>query len=562
MIVKFAQSLSFHTQARSKALQVGAAFSATQIRWIWIGSLVTLAVCSLLLAWFPLLRIDCLPSLNYNEGWNVYRQQMAAEGQPLYAHPPDLWITNYPFLSFHAIGAFGGAIGNMLLAGRIVAFASLVCIAVTCGVIVRIITGSVRGGLYGALCFFLWISTLSPDRRAMNDPEFLGIAFAGLGLLAYMKAPNSVSGSALSAFAFAMSMFIKHDVIALPLCVFIELLLVRNWKVLIAWIAVGLATAGCLLILTYILDGPYFIAHLLRSRDYSFRRAYWFVRTYFLHFGSCACLGLIAVALVRDTPSKRLVLLLIVLTNIVAFLFAGGDGVDFNIFFVPLIPTAISCAVAAVGLGQGGKQAWMPAILPLAVISLASIVAPDAFYVSAMQLLGLVAIIYLVVSIMLLVGRSLPALPWKGIGIIIGFAIPVLAGAEFTPSQFITDLDDQRHLPALTEAANRSIELLRATKKPVICEDILLCFDAGKPLDYDPYFVKDQVLTGQIPESRILALLASRHYGIIELDRSPDAAQPTKSEPLRFTAAFMRTLAGVYTTAELNDIYLLLAANK
>src|SRR5271168_1176766 len=141
--------------------------------WWWAAALIAMGCCVAVVAWFPLAALTSLPSLNYNEGWNAYRQQMAFLGQPLYGQPPTLWITNYPFLSFHIIGALGGRIGNMVVAGRILAFISLVLIAVFSGGIVKAMTHSSRGGIYAGLCLFLWIATFTPDRRAMDDPELL-----------------------------------------------------------------------------------------------------------------------------------------------------------------------------------------------------------------------------------------------------------------------------------------------------------------------------------------------------------------------------------------------------
>ena len=33
---------------------------------------------------------------NYNEGWNAYRETMAAEGVPPYGQAPKFTVTNYP----------------------------------------------------------------------------------------------------------------------------------------------------------------------------------------------------------------------------------------------------------------------------------------------------------------------------------------------------------------------------------------------------------------------------------------------------------------------------------
>ena len=153
--------------------------------------------------WFPLLSITALPSENYNEGWNAYRQWMTVEGQPLYGSHPALWTTNYPFLSFHIIGLLGAAKGNMVLAGRIVCFASLIATSVLVGGIVRGATGSRAGALYAGLCLFAWLASFNGAGRASDDPELLSVAFTTFGLFAYLKAPRRLFWPALSAIAFA-----------------------------------------------------------------------------------------------------------------------------------------------------------------------------------------------------------------------------------------------------------------------------------------------------------------------------------------------------------------------
>src|SRR5271168_1939262 len=135
---------------------------------LWTAAILLMALSVIATAWFPLLSITALPSENYNEGWNAYRQWMTVEGQPLYGSDPTLWTTNYPFLSFHIIGLLGATKGNMVLAGRIVCFASLIATSVLVGGIVRRATGSRAGALYAGLCLFAWLASFNGVGRAAN----------------------------------------------------------------------------------------------------------------------------------------------------------------------------------------------------------------------------------------------------------------------------------------------------------------------------------------------------------------------------------------------------------
>src|SRR4051812_40925494 len=96
-----------------------------ELRRIWIGAIVCQVVLALAFLWFPVLRLSAFQEVNYNEGWNSYRQQLSAQGLLLYALPPDYAVTNYPPLSFHVIGLLGKLTGDVNAAGRWVALVSL-----------------------------------------------------------------------------------------------------------------------------------------------------------------------------------------------------------------------------------------------------------------------------------------------------------------------------------------------------------------------------------------------------------------------------------------------------
>ena len=168
-----------------------ARISAEKPARLWTAAILLMGLSVIATAWFPLLSITALPSENYNEGWNAYRQWMTVEGQPLYGSHPALWTTNYPFLSFHIIGLLGAAKGNMVLAGRIVCFASLIATSVLVGGIVRGATGSRAGALYAGLCLFAWLASFNGAGRAANDPELLSVAFTSFGLFAYLQSPTA-----------------------------------------------------------------------------------------------------------------------------------------------------------------------------------------------------------------------------------------------------------------------------------------------------------------------------------------------------------------------------------
>jgi hypothetical protein len=453
-------------------------------------------------SWFPLLSITALPSESYNEGWNAYRQWMTVEGQPLYGMHPALWTTNYPLLSFHIIGLLGAAKGNMVLVGRIVCFASLIAASALVGSIVRGITGSRSGAFYAGLCLLAWLGSFHGAGRALNDPELLSVAFTTFGLFAYLKAPRSTIWPALSAIAFAVSLFTKHDLLAFPLSVGVHLLITRNWRTLAIFLATGIVAAGLLLALSFQLDGPYFFAELLQPRAYSLQNLCEETFHYLLHFLVPLLVGVVFLFRDNSTPYRSFLFILLIFTNLAAVYFSGGDGVGSNIFYAPLIADLISCVIAI---------CWLE--------------------------------------------RRALKVPHVGRSFKIALTISTLAGALMVPFQIHNDIVAQLRMPTATKAAQQAIALLESMNGPAICEDLLLCYEAGKPMDYDPYYVKDQILIGRVQESSILAMLTAHHYAAIQINGTVDTASLAHRQGGRFTKPFLRTLLAQYRPILINRTY-------
>jgi len=452
-----------------------------------------MGVCAIATAWFPLLSITALPSVNYNEGWNAYRQWMTVEHQPLYGSVPALWTTNYPFLSFHIIGWLGAAWGHMVLAGRIVCFASLAVVSVLVGGIVRGVTGSRAGGVYAGLYLFAGIGAFNGVGRAVNDPELLGVAFATFGLFAYLRAPWARFWCAIAAVAFCLSLFTKHDLLAFPLSVGIHLLITRNVRGLAVFVATGVVASCLLLALSFHIDGPYFFAALLQPRAYSLPNLCSGTLHYLLHFLAPMLVGLVLLWRNPSAPCRSFLFTLLVAANIVSLGFAGGDGVAANIFYPALMADVLACTIAICWLAREGGQ-FQTALV-----------------------------------------------------------ITTVAGALMVPFQIHTDIAAWKRLPAATKTAQQTIAFLKSTNGPAICEDLLLCYEAGKPMDYDPYYVKDQILIGRVPESTIQALLMAHHYTAIQINDKSLALRKGG----RFTASFLQVFLRQYRPVFAGQTYII-----
>ena len=451
----------------------------------WTAASLLMALCAVAVAWFPLFNIASLPSVNYNEGWNAYRQWMTVEHQPLYGSATSLWTTNYPFLSFHIIGLLAGAKGHMVVTGRIVCFAALVATAGVSGAIMRGVTDDGAAGLYAGLWLFAALGAFNGAGRACDDPEMLGTAIACFGIFAYLRGAGRGLWYGVSAIAFAVSLFTKHDLIGFALSAGLHLLITRNWRGLAVFMAAGVLASGVLLALSLQFDGRYFFADLVQPRAYGWRNLRAETLHYLLHFAVALVIGLVVLWRCRAVPGRGFFIILLVTTNIIAIGFSGGDGVAANIFYPALIADLLACVTALYWLRAGR-------------------------YFKA----ALIAV--------------------------------TLSGAVMAPFQIENDIAAQARLPGATAAARQAIALLAAAKGPAICEDLALCYEAGKPMDYDPYYVSDQIRIGRLPESRVLAMLTARHYGAIQMDGAVTGVPRVEWRNARFSKAFLRVLAKTY----------------
>jgi hypothetical protein len=178
--------------------------------------MVWAAITALALVAAPLLARDLLAitrhvALDPNEGWNAAHALRWLAGGPLYP-PHGSWMTNnYPPLSFYIVGTLARLTGDAVVAGRLLSALSFLVI---CGLIARVLrlSGSgPRATLLGMLVFAS-VLLIASNYVAMDDPQLLGHALQIGALLLLMRGHNIVS-----ALLFAFSLFIKHNLLAMPL---------------------------------------------------------------------------------------------------------------------------------------------------------------------------------------------------------------------------------------------------------------------------------------------------------------------------------------------------------
>jgi hypothetical protein len=487
-------------------------FSSEGAYGAWLSTIVIclMIVTLIALLGFPVRRTFANVEVNYNEGWNAYRAFMVANRVPLYGTPPHGFGTGtaYPPISFHLIGLLGTA-GTFTLMGRLVSLISLIATGIFVALIVRQGGGSRQIAVFSFLLYEIAIVLLRPDRVGMYDPQLLGEALSTAGLYFYFRNPLSNRLLCVSAIFFCLGGFTKHNLIVFPAAVAIDLLL-RSRKAFLTWAGAMLLSAGLLTALTFLIDGHYFFIQLMGGgggRTYSYHMAW---SQYHHYVEKFQCLLVIATAWsIYSFRSRTLFVSAFILSHALAFLLAGGYGVDLNIFFNALAVTVIICgfALSDISFAFAGSQAS----------------------VSNSRAALMCAIFFISVMI-------------------------------FVPGQLRRDRQSSRELPAQVKEFDSAVQFVKLRPGPALCESLLLCYEAAKPFEYEPFSVRDQINTGRIKESEALQLLRTRHFQTVQIALRSDEENLQESALLmslgsdqkapdtdrRFTPNFMQELLEDY----------------
>ena len=92
-----------------------------------------------------------------NEAWNAWHAVAATGARTLYPAKDELIINNYTPLSFYLVGYVGKLLGDVMLAGRLIALASTIAIAAMVYHIVRQFGGGRAAAAIGALW---WLASI------------------------------------------------------------------------------------------------------------------------------------------------------------------------------------------------------------------------------------------------------------------------------------------------------------------------------------------------------------------------------------------------------------------
>jgi hypothetical protein len=429
-----------------------------------VVALVLLATIAVLLG-RPLLSIPVMAPRDYNEGWNAFFAQRAMTGEYLYPETSSLVTNNYPPLSFYIVGGVGLLLGDNIIAGRWVALAGFLSVALSAGLLVRYLYRSAHAGLFSVLIFVGYVAALHPQYIGMNDPQWLAQAFMTAALLLFLSGPRTTMRiSAIAALVVAGGMA-KHNLLAVPLSITVWLLLYDR-RMLAVWLVVStIALGGCLAFL-YVSYGSEFFDNVLQfPRTYSHELIGIKIRRLLLPMAPLFGVTLVFMRLEPSNPQKHFLLLYLAFSAILGLVFLGGTGVDINVLYDVFVALAVIAGGTAYRIMQRWREKRPRAALEVIVV--------------IMMFLGVLA-----------------ALPQQ---------LPAAIGAS-------GDLEKRR------SAAAADIGYLSSVKGLVMCETIALCYWAGKSFEVDVFALGQKLETGRLPLSAFSNLLDTHHFAAIQIN--------------------------------------------
>jgi hypothetical protein len=425
-----------------------------------------------------------------NEGWNAYFTQAAVTTGSPYPPADGLLINNYPPLSFYVVGAIAKLTGDAILAGRIIALVALLGVALGIETAARQMGCSRIEALFAAVLFTAGLM-LTSDYAGMDDPQLLGHAIAVAGLVLTLHEPRTprlmVAAAALLVFAF----FVKHNLVILPVALALWLLLADRRHAL-TFIASGLVF---LLIGLGIFKESFGISlfdQVSSARTYSLANA-WPTLLPWLSVSVVPIAGVaVLYAIARRDRHAVLCAIYAITATAAGLFFLGGAGVDANALFDADIALALAAGVLMnrlEGRIQQGLAAGLFAVGPA---------------------IGLF---------------NLDAVWWS---------------ADY----WLHPLADERR------AAGGEIALIRATRGPVLCEMLSLCYWAGKPAEVDVFNIEQAYLAGGRSDNGLAQQVDQRRFALIQFE---------SLKPFPLTPRIQRALDQNYQVVRADDDRVILA---
>ena len=286
-----------------------------------ISVLGILAVCLFAL---PVSRILHQVYIDPNEAWNAYHTTETLSS----LYTDDLTPVNYPPFYFYIMKLFP----DPLIGGRILSLISLFCISLFISLIVYQTTRKKSPAIFAGILNLAFFLLLAPGYVGMNDPQIFATAIMLGGFYVYLRSHNVF----WSALLFIIALFIKNNLIVVPLVVAIDLL---KEKRLLGYYLLTLCGGSALLLGLFQLGNPNFIQSLLIKRTYHLEYI-WML----LKMGVLPIIVLFVVGVMKKGISRMFILLAL----LAGLAFSGGAGTDINMYFDLYIALSIALGFIAV----------------------------------------------------------------------------------------------------------------------------------------------------------------------------------------------------------------------
>jgi hypothetical protein len=439
-------------------------------RWLWAVAIVLTAFASLMLV-APITSLPFHVARNFNEGWNAYWAITAISGGHLYPPMSALVSNNYPPLSFFVLGFLGRAPADPILAGRILALASM--LLVTINIVAWLSRNGVRASLalVSGAAFIITMDALAPAYIAQNDPQWFAHALMTTGMIVLWRNPRSAARLASAAIMVMLGGWVKQLLIPLPVALTVWLYS-NNRRAFWQWLAL-LSVLGLLLFaVTFAAYGHNVIDGILWApRRLSIKRPFMVAKTALAPLIPFLCFAAVLVRRYRASSTVTFVLNFLAIAIAVAALATTGEGVWANAAFDAAIAGCLATGLALEDI----------------TTTLSMDRARHSFLLGASVVAGLIFAFWAVSALHLNIGRL-------------------------------------RGLPAKIEATNADIEFLRQhDARGAACQGLALCFWAGAPFNLDFFNFGQKLMTGQIPIKVCSRLFDGTQYTIIHSYSAPTA---------------------------------------
>ncbi|HWO85087.1 MAG TPA: hypothetical protein VNN75_01195 [Stellaceae bacterium] len=433
-------------------------------------------ICVVLLPIGNLLSLRFTFETNYNEGWNVYNADRLVHREQIY--DDNYWrINNYPIASFLIVGAVNSFLDDLLLSGRLVALVSFAAIGVFAAIAVRRFGGGRTDAVFGAGCAMGFCYLVAPAWIIADDPQTLGEAVILGALVSYIARPPDRLNLLRTAFLVVLGSFIKHNLLAIPIAITLDLAL-RSPRRVPLWLVSCAGFAAGFLGLTQTVAGGDFIDHLMSPRLFHWYGARYHLMKYLRLFKFP--LAAIALGASLVLAADRMILAAWGMISIVsATILSGFEGTSYNMFQDAAVFLGVAAGVMMSELRKSVFRGRLARVL----------------------------------------ASVLPFL----------IAQPILARALNVADQVyhgraVLDADRKRQETFLADARYVSDK-----QGPAICESLLLCYVAGQPFILDPFNSRQYMLSGMLDQGELILRIAAREFAVIQLraDICDDPATPT-----------------------------------